>query len=130
MKAEIINFLEPNTKKIIIAFILILLSFLITFNVTSPPSPKGQFSRPITGIPLTYFTATPTQISAPAMTTEPPETQWFDGCNFQFCRFIFASGNPQQESKIFVYYSNAIINIIFWYIISALILMIYTKIKK
>jgi hypothetical protein len=125
MKAEIIKFIKPNTKKIILAVILIALSFLITFNVTSPPTSKGQYTRPVTGVPLTYFTITSSQISAP-LTMEPSPIQFFEGCNLEYCHF----GLDSPPRNLTIYYWNTLINIIFWYIISALILLIYYKIKK
>lgn len=126
MKTEIIEFIKPNTKKIIIAIILILLSLLITFHSTSPQTGyKGQYSRPITGIPLTYFSTTPTQINAPVM-NEPETGYFFKGCNFNYCHFLLYN----TSQNLIMYYWSTIVNIIFWYIISALILLIYNKLRK
>jgi hypothetical protein len=124
-------FFKPNPRRIALTVIFILLSLLYTRKEGELPfktewiwhdQPIYHSSSPIThiGFPWSYLSKGEYQA-----TGKYKPGFAFLGCDSKTCVFDL----PGQK-RVFLYYFNVLLNLIFWYFIAWLAIFIFGKFKK
>ncbi|MCK4634956.1 MAG: hypothetical protein KAT37_03720 [Candidatus Aenigmarchaeota archaeon] len=116
-KKEIMSFLKPDWRKILIVVILVALSFLSVLEIYIPPNGGKPAFPTYIGLPLPYFNFGSFQTAG---NYEPKFA--FSGCNLYLCQFEL----PSQEYLYFNYIFS-IMNFIFWYLLACLIIYTWGK---
>jgi len=104
-KETIKQFLKLDLKKVVVASIFIILSFS-------------------SNLPLSYFSGYSLQTD---LTYEYEFV--FYGCEIHTCHFLLPYNNSKEADYVNFYLVNSFFNLIFWYLISCLIIFYYDKFK-
>jgi hypothetical protein len=122
---------KPSPRRVILTVIFILLSFLYVRREEGLPfkvewiwhdQPVYHSSSPIMhrGFPWSYLTEGEFQV-----TQEYKSGFAFLGCDSKACVF-----DVSGQKRVFLYYFNVLLNLIFWYFIAWLAIFIFGKFKK